>query len=84
MGGTTMRSLDTFTYFPGSGEGQGIVYYKGGNLEAARNSLQTSLKQFPSAKATMFARIYQATNGTISSGDMGWSNLGACPDGFRI
>ncbi|MGD8405247.1 MAG: hypothetical protein PVJ21_16405 [Anaerolineales bacterium] len=29
MGGTTMRSLDTFTYFPGSGDGQGIVYYKG-------------------------------------------------------
>lgn len=29
MGGTTMRSLDTFTYFPGSGDKEGIVYYKG-------------------------------------------------------
>lgn len=29
MGGTTMRSLDTFTYFPGSGDVPGIVYYKG-------------------------------------------------------
>ena len=29
MGGTTMRNLDTFTYFPGSGKDQGIVYYKG-------------------------------------------------------
>jgi len=29
MGGTTMRSLDTFTYFPGFGDKQGIVYYKG-------------------------------------------------------
>ncbi|MGB7875516.1 MAG: hypothetical protein WBL25_14120 [Anaerolineales bacterium] len=29
MGGTTMRSLDTFTYFPGSGEEESIVYYKG-------------------------------------------------------
>lgn len=29
MGGTTMRSLDTFTYYPGSGDGYGIVFYKG-------------------------------------------------------
>ncbi len=29
MGGTTMRSLDTFTYFPGSGDEEGIVFYKG-------------------------------------------------------
>jgi hypothetical protein len=29
MGGTTMRSLDTFIYFPGSEDEQGIVYYKG-------------------------------------------------------
>jgi len=29
MGGTTMRSLDTFTYFPGLGDEQGVVYYKG-------------------------------------------------------
>lgn len=29
MGGTTMRSLDAFTYFPGSGDDAGIVYYKG-------------------------------------------------------
>jgi hypothetical protein len=29
VGGTTMRSLDTFTYFPGSGEEESMVYYKG-------------------------------------------------------
>lgn len=29
VGGTTMRSLDTFTYFPGSGEEENLVYYKG-------------------------------------------------------
>jgi len=29
MGGTTMRSLDTFTYFPGSGDEESIVFYKG-------------------------------------------------------
>lgn len=29
IGGTTMRSLDTFTYFPGSGDEDSVVYYKG-------------------------------------------------------
>jgi hypothetical protein len=29
MGGTTMRSLDTLTYFPGSGDEDSIVYYNG-------------------------------------------------------
>lgn len=29
MGGTTLRSLDTFTYFPGQGDERGVVYYKG-------------------------------------------------------
>ncbi|MFQ5401687.1 MAG: hypothetical protein ACE5E7_19075 [Anaerolineae bacterium] len=29
IGGTTMRSLDTFTYFPGSANEESIVFYKG-------------------------------------------------------
>jgi len=29
VGGTTMRSLDTFTYYPGSEDEKGIVFYKG-------------------------------------------------------
>lgn len=29
MGGTTMQSLDTFTYFLGSGDEESIVFYKG-------------------------------------------------------
>lgn len=29
LGGTTMRSLDTFTYFPGSANEDSIVFYKG-------------------------------------------------------
>jgi len=39
-------------YFPN--RELGIIYYKEGNLETARDALESSLKQFPSAKARFY------------------------------
>ncbi len=56
----------------------GIMYFMNGVGPDTDND---NLAAFP---VDYINRAYSPTNGTVSNGDIGWSNMGQCPDGFRV